>query len=85
MQVAPGVELVRYNDLGNGDIQVQVAIRGLLAPMIDDHKSSRERFRSDEGYFAWIGRQSELLIHVYGDARNPLTEDEILRRQQEGF
>lgn len=85
MQVAPGVELVRYNDLGNGDIQVQVAINGSLAPMIDDHKSSRERYRSDEAYFAWIGRTAEVLIYIYGDARNPRTEDQILGKQQEGF
>jgi hypothetical protein len=83
MQVA--VELVRYNDLGNGDVQVQVAVNGVLAPMIDDHKSSRERYDSDEAYFAYIAKQSECLIHIYGDARNPLPMDKILARQEEGF
>lgn len=85
MQVARGVELVKYRDLGDGDIQVQVAVNGSLAPMIDDHKSSRDKFKSDEEYFTWIGRQSQLLIHLFGDARNPLTEDESLSRQKEGF
>jgi hypothetical protein len=53
--------------------------------MIDEHKSSRERFRSDVEWFSELARGSELLLHLYGDARNPLTEDEILRRQERGF
>jgi hypothetical protein len=85
MQAA--VELVRYTDLGNGDIQVQVAVNGILAPAIDDHKSTRElpECLTDKGYLAYIARQSEVLIHIYGDARNPLPMDEILKRQEEGF
>lgn len=83
MQAA--VELVRYAELGNGDIQVQVAVNGVLAPMIDDHKSTRERYVSDEAYFNFIAKQAEALIHLFGDARNPLPMDLILKRQEEGF
>lgn len=85
MQVAKNVDLVHYRNLGNGDLQIQVAVKGSLAPMIDDHVSSRERYSSDEEYFAWIGRQSEALIHVLGDARNPLPMALSLTKQQEGF
>ncbi len=85
MLVAAGIELIRYADLGEGNLQVQFAIRGQLAPMIDEHKSSRERHRSDEEWFTSLAKGSELLLHLYGDARNPLTEDEILRRQERGF
>lgn len=85
MQVARNVELVRYVDLGDGNLQVQVAVAGRLAPMIDDHKSTRDRFSSDEDYFAYIARQSEALIHIYGDARNPFPTELILGRQEEGF
>jgi hypothetical protein len=85
MQVAEGVELVRYVEKGNGDIQVQVAVDGVLAPMIDDHKSTRDRYHSDEDYFAHIAWQSKTLIHIYGDARNPFPMDKIQGRQEEGF
>jgi hypothetical protein len=78
-------EVVRYADVGDGNLQVQLAVKGVLAPMIDDHKSSRERFARDEDYFTHMARQSELLIHLYGDARNPLPMDQILKRQEEGF
>jgi len=77
--------LVVYRDLGDGDLQIQMAIDGVLAPMMDDHKQTRERFNSDKEYFAHVARQSELLIHLYGDARNPLPEEEVLRRSQEAF
>lgn len=77
--------LVRYRDLGNGNLQIQLAVDGQLAPMIDDHKSSRERFRSDEQYFADLAGKCETLIHLYGDARNPLPEEEVLRRSERGF
>ena len=80
MRHVPRYEIVRFNDLGSGDIQIQLAINGILAPMLDDHKSSRERFSTDDQYFAYIAQQSELLIHLYGDARNPLSEDESSRR-----
>lgn len=85
MQYCPKYELVVYRDLGDGDLQIQMAINGTLAPMIDDHKRSLERFNSDNEYFAHVARQSELLIHLYGDARYPLPESEVLRRSQEGF
>lgn len=83
MQAA--IEVVRYADVGDGNLQVQLAVKGVLAPMIDDHKSSRERFSSEEEYIKHMGKQSELLIHLYGDARNPLPMDQILKRQEEGF
>lgn len=79
------VELVRYNDLGNGDFQVQVAVDGILAPMIDDHQSHKETFRNDEDYFKWVGWMSKTLIHLYGDARYSLPAEEMARREKEGF
>jgi len=85
MRVAPNVELVVYRDLGNGDLQIQLAINGRLAPMIDDHKSNRERFPSEEAYFREIARGSEVLLHLYGDAREPLPEELILAQQERGF
>lgn len=85
MWVSTGVELVLFRDCGDGNLQIQLAINGQLAPMIDDHKMSRDRFQSGEAYFAHMARQSELLIHLYGDARNPLSPDLVERRQQEGF
>lgn len=85
MQVSGNVEIVRYVDKGYGDIQVQVAINGILAPMIDDHKSTRDRYASDEAYWAYVAKQSECLIHLFGDARNPLPVDLCQQRQEEGF
>ena len=85
MQVSEGIELVRFRDLGEGNLQIQLAIRGVLAPMIDDHRESKDRFSNDAAYFAHMARQSELLIHLFGDARNPFPEDMSLGRQKEGF
>jgi len=85
MQVSEGVELVRFRDLGEGNLQIQLAIRGVLAPMIDDHRESKARFAHDEAYFRHMARQSELLIHLYGDARNPFPEAISEGKQKEGF
>lgn len=83
--MARGVELVRFNDLGEGNLQVQVAVEGTLAPMIDDHKANVENFPSMDKYFEWVGIQSKLLIHLYGDARYPLPADVTATREKEGF
>ena len=85
MYVADSVELVRYNDLTDGNFQVQVAVNGVLAPMIDDHKSHKAEYDSDEAYFKWVAHMSKALIHLYGDARNPFSESLVQGKQQEGF
>jgi len=78
-------ELVTYRNLGNGDLQVQMAVDGVLAPMMDDHIASREKYPTDREYFARIAESSELMIHLYGDARQPLSEEEVQQRQQQAF
>lgn len=78
-------ELVLYRELGNGDLQVQMAVNGKLAPMMDDHIASREEYPSDTAYFARVAESSELMIHLYGDARNPLSEAEVQQRQTETY
>lgn len=85
MQVSEGIELVRYRDLGEGNLQIQLAIRGVLAPMIDDHRESKDRFSNDAAYFRHMARQSELLIHLFGDARYPLPAHVSEQKQKEGF
>jgi hypothetical protein len=74
-------ELVMFRDLGHGDIQVQMAVDGKLAPMMDDHIASREQYKTDQQYFSRLAQSSELMIHLYGDARTPLSEDEVQQRQ----
>jgi hypothetical protein len=78
-------ELILYRTLGNGDLQVQMAIDGNLCPMMDDHIASREEYPDDSSYFSRVAESSELMLHLYGDARNPLSEDEIRQRQQMTF
>jgi hypothetical protein len=80
-----GVELVEYREGLDGYRHIQMAINGILAPAIDDHITTRENFSSDSAYFAHIARRSEEFIHLYGDARNPLPEAEVLRRSTEPF
>jgi hypothetical protein len=74
-------ELVLYRVLGNGNLQVQMAVDGVLAPMMDDHIASREEYRTDDQYFSRIAESSQLMIHLYGDARNPLTPEQSAERQ----
>ena len=78
-------ELVQYRTLSDGNIQVQMAVDGKLAPMMDDHIASREEYPSDVAYFSRVAESSELMIHLYGDARHPLSDDEIQQRQQMTF
>jgi hypothetical protein len=78
-------ELVTYRDLGEGNLQIQMAVDGVLAPMMDDHIASREQYPTDQEYFTRLAQASELMIHLYGDARSPLSEDEVQQRQQQGF
>lgn len=80
-----GVELVEYREGLDGYIFIQMAIHGKLAPAIDTHKSSRADYANDAAYFAHLARRSEEFIHLYGDAKNPLPEEEVLRRSQEPF
>lgn len=78
-------ELVRYEDLGNGNLQIQMAIDGKLAPQMDDHVASREEFVSEEAYWTRVARGSELMLHLFGDPRNPLTPKESAQREQEMY
>ena len=78
-------ELVEYRELGNGNCQIQMAINGKLAPQMDDHVASREDFRSEEAYWTRVARGSELMLHLYGDPRHPLTPEESAQRETETF
>ena len=82
-----GMELVTYTPLTDGHIRMQFAINGVLAPSIDDHRSAiDDQFRGDED--AWLTQRaifSETLIHLFGDARNPLPESIVREREQKGF
>jgi hypothetical protein len=78
-------ELVEYKELGNGDVRIQMAINGKLCPQMDDHIASREEFRSEEEYWIRVARGSELMLHLYGDPRAPLTPEESKQREQEMY
>ena len=78
-------ELVEYKTLGNGTLRIQMAINGKLCPQMDDHIASREEFRTEEAYWTRVARGSELMLHLYGDPRNPLTPEESALREQEVY
>lgn len=78
-------ELVEYRELGSGALQIQMAIDGKLCPQMDDHIASREEFRTEEAYWTRVARASELMLHLYGDPRYPLTPEESAQREQETF
>jgi hypothetical protein len=78
-------ELVSYKSLGDGVLQIQMAIDGKLCPQMDDHVASREEFKTEEAYWTRVARGSELMLHLYGDARNPLTPEESALREQEAY
>jgi len=78
-------ELVRYESLGNGNLHIQMAIDGKLAPQMDDHIASREDFRTEEAYWTRVARASELMLHLYGDPRTPLSPEESASREQEMY
>jgi hypothetical protein len=78
-------EVVDYRDLGNGAVQIQMAVAGKLCPQMDDHLASREEFRTEEQYWSRVARGSELMLHLYGDPRHPLTPEESAQREQQTF
>jgi len=78
-------ELVEYRDLGEGAVQIQMAIDGKLCPQMDDHVASREEFSTEEGYWSRVARGSELMLHLYGDPRAPLSPEESAAREQETY
>ena len=78
-------ELVEYKILGNGNCQIQMAINGKLCHQMDDHIASREEFVSEESYWKRVARGSELMLHLYGDPRNPLTPEESALRETQTF
>lgn len=85
VELPEGVELVEYREGMDGHRHIQMAVRGQLAPAIDDHIENRFRFSSEAAYFAYVAKRSEEFIHLFGDARYPLCEDEINKRSQEPF
>ena len=78
-------ELVSYKMLGNGNLHIQMAVNGQLCPQMDDHLASREEFRTEEAYWTRVARASELMLHLYGDPRAPLTPEESVQREQEMY
>ena len=78
-------ELVRYESLPNGDLHIQMAVGGKLAPQMDDHVASREEFRTEEAYWTRVARASELMLHLYGDPRAPLSPEESAEREQQMY
>ena len=77
-------ELIHYQNLGEGNLQLQMAIDGRLAPMMDDHLAGKEG-HSESQYLTRVAHASELMLHLYGDPRNPLSPEESEQRQQETF
>jgi hypothetical protein len=78
-------ELVAYSTLPDGNCQIQMAINGRLAPQMDDHVASREEFRTAEAYWTRVARASELMLHLYGDPRAPLSPEESAQREQQMY
>lgn len=78
-------ELVEYRELGSGAVQIQMAVAGKLCPQMDDHLASREEFRTESAYWQRVARGSELMLHLYGDPRAPLTPEESAAREQETY
>jgi hypothetical protein len=78
-------ELVRYDRLAEGNLHIQMAVGGKLCPQMDDHIASREEFSTEEAYWTRVARASELMLHLYGDPRAPLTPDESAQREQQAF
>lgn len=78
-------ELVEYKELGSGNLQIQMAVKGKLCPQMDDHIASREEFNTEEAYWSRLARASELMLHLYGDPRAPLSPEESKQREQETY
>lgn len=78
-------ELVRYEVLGNGNLHIQMAVDGKLAPQMDDHVASREEFSTEEAYWTRVARASELMLHLYGDPRTPLSPEESQQREAQAY
>lgn len=85
MLISEGVELIEFRDFGDGNLRVQMAINGTLAQPIDDHRSHMEEFPDDKSYFLRMAQDSRLLIHLYGDARNPYPPEMASMKSEEGF
>ena len=78
-------ELVKYRALGDGNLQIQMAVNGKLCPQMDDHVASWEEFPTEEAYWSRVARGSELMLHLYGDPRYPLSPEESAQREQEVY
>jgi hypothetical protein len=78
-------ELVSYKILGNGNLHIQMAVGGKLCPQMDDHVASREEFKTEEAYWTRVARASELMLHLYGDPRAPLSPKESAQRESQMY
>ena len=78
-------ELVSYKILGNGNLHIQMAVNGKLCPQMDDHVASREEFKTEEAYWTRVARASELMLHLYGDPRAPLSPKESAQRESQMY
>lgn len=78
-------ELVRYERLAGGNLHIQMAVGGKLCPQMDDHVASREEFKTEEAYWTRVARASELMLHLYGDPRAPLSPEESSQRESQMY
>ena len=78
-------ELVRYERLADGNLHIQMAVNGKLCPQMDDHVASREEFKTEEAYWTRVARASELMLHLYGDPRAPLSPEESSQRESQMY
>jgi hypothetical protein len=78
-------ELVEYREVGGGALRLQMAVGGKLCPQMDDHVAAREDYPTEEAYWTRVARASELMLHLYGDPRAPLTPEESAQREQEMY
>ena len=78
-------ELVHYERLADGNLHIQMAVNGKLCPQMDDHVASREEFSGEEAYWTRVAHASELMLHLYGDPRAPLSPEESSQREKEMY
>jgi hypothetical protein len=78
-------ELVTYEKLADGNLQIQMAVGGKLCPQMDDHLDARKDYPTEVAYWTRVARASELMLHLYGDPRAPLTPEESAQREQQMY
>ena len=69
IEAPAGVEIVRLDREGEWWV-AQLAVHGILCIPFDVHESTRqERFPKEEDFMAYLGRQAQTMIELYGDAK----------------